>query len=186
MRGGQPETLAPDRQIYAQQPRTFQAAVAAELRQAARKEVVVFAHGFRNDFNEAEASLASIWHYSGRIGVPILYTWPAGNPGLFGYFKDRESGEFSIYHLKEFLRMLAAIPELEHITIIAHSRGSDVTTSALREMVIAERAAGRVPLETLKISNLILAAPDLDFGVMRQRLIAERFGAAFGQVTVYL
>jgi len=186
VRGGQPETLAPDRQIYEQQTRAFQAAVTAELRQAARKEVVVFVHGFRNDFVEAEASLASIWHYSGRIGVPILYTWPAGNPGMFGYFKDRESGEFSIYHLKEFLRMLAAIPELEHITIIAHSRGSDVTTSALREMVIAERAAGRVPLATLKIRNLILAAPDLDFGVMRQRLIAERFGAAFGQVTVYL
>ena len=186
VRNGQPVTLEPERSEYLARTRAFQAAIRAELRRTERREVVVFVHGFRNDFNEAAASLASIWHYSGRIGVPVLYTWPAGNPGLFGYFKDRESGEFSIFHLKEFLGMLAEIPELDHINIIAHSRGVDVTTSALREMVIAERAAGHDARATLKVRNLILAAPDLDFGVMRQRLIAERFGAAFGQITLYL
>lgn len=184
--GGKAVPLEPGRSDYQAQTRAFQAAIAAELRQAKRKEVVVFIHGFRSDFEDAQASLASLWHYSGRIGVPVLYSWPADNPGVFGYFKDRESGEFSIFHLKEFLTMLAEIPELDHINIIAHSRGTDVTTSALREMMIAERAAGRIPRQTIKVKNLILAAPDLDFGVMRQRLIAEHFGTAFGQITVYL
>jgi esterase/lipase superfamily enzyme len=32
---------------------------------------------------------------------------------------------------------------------------------------------------------LILAAPDLDFDVVRQRLIAEKFGPAIGQITIY-
>ena len=36
-----------------------------------------------------------------------------------------------------------------------------------------------------KIANLILAAPDLDYDVVRQRLLAEQFGTAFGQITVY-
>ena len=31
-----------------------------------------------------------------------------------------------------------------------------------------------------------MAAPDLDFGVVKQRLIAERFGPAIGQITVYM
>jgi hypothetical protein len=31
-----------------------------------------------------------------------------------------------------------------------------------------------------------MAAPDLDFAVVRQRLIAEGFGAAMGQTTVYM
>ena len=30
-----------------------------------------------------------------------------------------------------------------------------------------------------------MAAPDLDFDVVRQRLVAEKIGPAFGQITVY-
>ena len=30
-----------------------------------------------------------------------------------------------------------------------------------------------------------MAAPDLDFGVITQRLMAERFGPAIGQITIY-
>lgn len=186
VKGGRPQVLQQPANENQAQTRALQAAIAAELRRSTRKEVVIFIHGFRTDFEDAQASLAGLWHYSGRIGVPILYSWPAGNPGVFGYFKDRESGEFSIFHLKEFLTMLAQIPELDHINIIAHSRGSDVATSALREMMIAARAAGQSPQQVMKVKNLILAAPDLDFGVVQQRLVAEHFGASFGQITVYL
>jgi esterase/lipase superfamily enzyme len=60
-----------------------------------------------------------------------------------------------------------------------------VTTTALRELVIQSRASGRDPRLDLKIANLVMAAPDLDFGVVRQRLIAEKFGPAIGQITIY-
>jgi esterase/lipase superfamily enzyme len=58
-------------------------------------------------------------------------------------------------------------------------------TTALRELVIESRAAGRNPREELRIANLVLAAPDLDFDIVRQRLIAEKFGPAIGQITIY-
>ena len=70
--------------------------------------------------------------------------------------------------------------------ILAHSRGTDITTTALRELVIETRASGKDPLATLKVKNLIMAAPDLDYGVVTQRLIAEKFGPAFGQITIYM
>ncbi|NOR79536.1 MAG: alpha/beta hydrolase, partial [Methyloprofundus sp.] len=54
------------------------------------KTVLVFIHGFNNTFDFAASSLAEVWHFLGRQGVPILYTWPAGSGGLFGYFTDRE------------------------------------------------------------------------------------------------
>ena len=99
---------------------------------------------------------------------------------MFGYFADRESGEFTIFHLKEFVRLIASSPEVERIHILAHSRGTDVTTTALRELVIEARAAGKNPRESLRIANLVLAAPDIDFDVVRQRLMAEKFGPAIG------
>jgi esterase/lipase superfamily enzyme len=45
-----------------------------------RKEVFIFVHGFHNDFNDAAFVMAELWHFLGRIGVPIVYTWPSGYP----------------------------------------------------------------------------------------------------------
>lgn len=150
------------------------------------KEVTLFIHGFKNEFHHAALAMTDVWHFTGRKGVPIIYTWPAGNDGMFGYFRDRESGEFSVFHLKETLRLLTSMPEIERIHIIAHSRGTDIMATALRELIIETRAAGHNPRESLRIENLILAAPDLDFGVVRQRLAAEKFGPAMGRITVYI
>ncbi len=164
----------------------FQGGFADALRASPRKEAIVFIHGFNNEVQDGLTTTASLWHYAGRIGVPVSYSWPAGNKGVTAYFKDRESGEYSIYHLKEFLRGIAAIPELQKITLIAHSRGADVTTTALRELAIFELGAGRDPRRSLKIDTLILAAPDLDFGVVQQRLATEGTAEAVRQVNVYL
>lgn len=171
---------------YDQAARAFQGNVSAALRAAGTDEVVVFVHGYKNDFDDALSTVANIWQAGEQSAVPIAYTWPADNPGLFGYFKDRESGEFSIFHLKETLRLLADVRGLRKIQVIAHSRGTEVATAALREMIIAVRAAGQNPRQVLKVDNLVLAAPDLDFGVVRQRLIAERFAPAFGRISVYM
>ena len=157
-----------------------------EFQKTNRKEIVLFVHGFNNTFENAALALADVWHYTGRVGVPVLYSWPAANSGLTGYFQDTEAVKFSVFHFKETMRILSATPGLERIQIVAHSRGTEVVTTGLRELVIEHRAQGRNPRHSLKIQNLIMAAPDLDFGVVQQRLVSERFGPAIGQVTVYL
>jgi esterase/lipase superfamily enzyme len=163
----------------------FRQEINRRMAQTRDNEVLIFVHGFNNSFDWASSSLAELWHFLGRRGVPLLYSWPAARGGLFGYFVDRESGEFTIYHLKNLIRLLASFPEVERINILAHSRGTDVATSALRELIIEARAAGRSPRELYRIENLIMAAPDLDFDIVRQRLMAEKIGPAFGQITVY-
>jgi esterase/lipase superfamily enzyme len=139
-----------------------------------------------NQIEDALTTTASLWHYAGRIGVPVCYSWPAGNRGVTAYLKDRESGEFTVFHLKETLRALADVPGLQAITVVAHSRGTDVATSAIRELALYDMGGGRDPRQTLKIRTLVLAAPDLDFGVVEQRLAAEGMAAAVGQVNIYL
>ena len=183
---GKPVRLPDAAASYNRKRAAFHAEVRKQMRLANKDEVVIFVPGFNNSFEDGLFALADIWHFSGRRGVPILYSWPAGAGGLFGYFRDRESGEFTIFHFKEFLQQLSQIPELRKIHIVAHSRGTDVTTTALREMIIAVRNQGKNPKTELKIANLVMAAPDLDFAVVRQRLIAEGFCAAIGQITVYM
>jgi esterase/lipase superfamily enzyme len=163
----------------------FRRALAERLALTPRKEVFLFVHGYHNTFDDAAFALAELWHFLGREGMPILYTWPAGYPGLFGYTYDRESSEFTVYHLKNVLRVISEYPEVEKIHIIAHSRGTDVMVSALRELTIWARAAGIDPQRRLKIHNLILAAPDLDVQVVEQRIMAEKIALSVGRLTVY-
>jgi esterase/lipase superfamily enzyme len=151
-----------------------------------RKEVFLYVHGIQNSFADAVFAMSEIWHFMGREGVPITYTWPAGGGGLLrGYNRDRESGEFTTFHLKSFIRILASFPEVESLHIIAHSRGTDIFLTALRELLIAVRASNKNPLEVLKIQNVVLAAPDLDLSITMQRVAAEHLGNAVGRMTIY-
>ena len=170
---------------YKQMASVFRKEINRRMAQTGSNEVHIFIHGYNNSFDWAAASLAEIWHFLGRQGTPLLYSWPAAHGGMFGYFVDRESGEFTIYHLKNLVRLLASFPEVERINIISHSRGTAVTTTALRELIIEARAAGHDPRKLYRIENLIMAAPDLDFDVVRQRFMAEKIGPAFGKITVY-
>ena len=177
---------ANEQALYNASKERMQKEVSDRLIAANQSDIILYVHGFNNGFRDAVLDLNDVWHFSGRHGVPIAYTWPSGDGNLFGYFTDRESGEYTVYHLKETIRMLSAIPTVKNIHILAHSRGTDISTTALRELVIEHRAAGKDPKQSLKIKNLMMAAPDLDYGVVTQRLIAEKFGPAFGQITIYM
>ena len=150
-----------------------------------RKEVFIYVHGYGNTFEDAVFAGGEFWHFLGREGVPIVYSWPAGYPGLFGYTYDRESGEFTVLHFKQMLSLISEMPEVKALHVVAHSRGSDVATTAVRELFIYARGAGVHPLERYKIRNMVLAAPDLDLEVTQQRLVGELVAYGVGHWTIY-
>ncbi len=162
-----------------------QAEVKRRLALTPRKDVYLYVHGYHNTFEDATYALAELWHFFGREGLPIVYTWPAGHPGIFGYTYDRESSEFTVFHLKQVIKWLSAQPEIENIHLIAHSRGTDVAVSAFRELVIWARGAGINPRDRFKIKNFVFAAADLDVQVISQRIAAERLALAVDQATLY-
>jgi esterase/lipase superfamily enzyme len=167
-----------------------------------RREAVVFVHGFNNSFDDAVTRLAQVWHFAGRKGIPIVFSWPAGSGGLNAYAYDRESGEFAVPHLKMLLVALANCPSVEKVHVIAHSRGTDVTVTALRELYFelagatGRGLASRTLLETgsadeppvrqlLKMQTVVLAAPDLDLEVFAARFFTESMLGATERFVVY-
>jgi esterase/lipase superfamily enzyme len=163
----------------------FRSELRRRLARAKRKEVMVFVHGFNNTFEDAAEVLAELWHFLGRENVPLLYTWPAGKGGATGYTYDRESGEFTNFHLKTILALIAEMEDVEQIELVAHSRGTDVLSTAVRELIMISRGGGLDPLEEYRFENVILAAPDLDMDVFSQRFIAEYVGTGVGELTIY-
>lgn len=177
-------------EVEKQHARTRDIAVGELRRRLAlteRKVLWVSVHGVQTTFEEGAKLIAMAWHKRGRWGVPIYYSWPAGGSGFVsGYNYDRESGEFTIYHLKQLLRALGRIPEVEQVNLFAHSRGTDILISALRELVIEARAAGMDPRTQYNIGDLILVAPDMDMEVATQRIIAEGIGRGVQNITLYV
>jgi esterase/lipase superfamily enzyme len=164
----------------------FRENLLGQLARTPIKEVIIFVHGVANSFAYSAYTTFELWHYLGREGVPITYSWPAGHGGaLRGYTYDRESSEFTIYHFKKFLQLISAMPEVEDIQIIAHSRGTDVVTTGFRELLIESRARGEDPHKHYKIRNIVLAAPDIDVGVLLQRTATEYLGSFVERLTIY-
>lgn len=160
--------------------------VTRQLSQTELKEVFILVHGYNVPFDDSVTTIAELWHFMGRQGVPIAYSWPAGHGGIRGYTTDRESGEYTVMHLKNVLEALAECPNLQKVNILAHSRGTDVALTALRELNIAYTNRGLDSGKALKLGSVVLAAPDLDFEVVTQRIMAEGVPFMPEQVTIYI
>ena len=145
----------------------LQGEVARRLGAAPRKEVVLFVHGYANTFQDASFTMGELCHFLGREFVCAIFTWPAGGSrGLFfGYNVDRESGEFAVHHLKQAIRLIADTPGVEKVHLLAHSRGTDVMVTALRELEIEAYMGGLLLDSRFKVRNIVLMSPDLDLDV---------------------
>jgi esterase/lipase superfamily enzyme len=168
-----------------EQEQKLHALLIPRLVETAHKDVFIYVHGVDNTFEDGVFRSAEMWHFLGRVGVPICYSWPSSSNGVLTYAYDRESGEFTVTHLKQFLKAVASCPGVERVHLIAHSRGTDVAITALRELHIACQAAGRKTADVYKIENLVLAAPDLDKEVFVQRFVAEDLLSASRRTTIY-
>ncbi|PWL19197.1 esterase [Falsochrobactrum shanghaiense] len=129
------------------------------------RRVMVFVHGFNNTYEDSVYRFAQIVHDSGADVAPIIFTWPS-RASIFDYNYDKESTNYSRDALETMLRRIASDPRVKDITVMAHSMGSWLTVEALRQMAIRN---GRV---NPKITDVILASPDLDVDVFSKQFKA--------------
>lgn len=183
---GAPEKVAALDSAVATADGALHHAILQQMQGSQHHEVYLFVHGYNVSSDDAMQTIAQLWHFMGRDGLPIAYSWPAGRGGLRGYSVDRESGEFTVSHLKRFIEAVAKSPDVERIHLIAHSRGTDVTLTALRELYLKYTCNGGTLQDSLKIGDVILAAPDLDVDVANQRVASEGLLVAPDRLTVYV
>lgn len=153
----------------------MQAALKTRVAQTHRKEVVVFVHGYNNSFEDAVKSAAQICSDLGPQDFTcVALTWPAGGSAgiLMGYNVDRESGEFAVTDIRKAVRLIADTPGVRRLHFIAHSRGTDVLTTALQHLAIESYVTQQSLSSRFKIANIVLAAPDIDIDVAFARLMA--------------
>ncbi|SDP89413.1 Esterase/lipase superfamily enzyme [Phyllobacterium sp. YR620] len=127
------------------------------------RRVLIFVHGFNTRFEDSVFRFAQIVHDSRAEVTPVLFSWPSRG-ALLDYNYDRESTNFSRSELVYVIQQAVKSPDVSEITIVGHSMGSWPVMEALRDISMQNKRISP------KITDVILASPDLDIDVFRKQL----------------
>lgn len=141
------------------------------------RRVLVFVHGFNTRFDAAVFRFAQFAHDTSAELVPVLFSWPSRGRVL-DYVYDRESTNFSRSDLAYVLASAAGSSEVDEVVVLAHSMGAWLTMEALRDLALRD---GRVPA---KITDVVLASPDLDIDVFERQM--RELGPRRPNVTLFV
>jgi esterase/lipase superfamily enzyme len=143
------------------------------LQEARSKSLLLFVHGYNMSFAETAMRTAQLAYDLNFPGIPFFFSWPSAGQ-YTGYLRDAETAQLSEGAFDQVLDDLSRLP-VDDVYIIAHSMGSRVVSQVLKSRVDRGKT-------TTKISDLLLAAPDINADLFRT-VIAPRLKALQGTLT---
>ena len=121
-----------------------------------KDHALIFVHGFNTPFDFALYRAAQISYDLEFDGAMFAYSFPSrGEITLTSYNYDRASADQSAVFLEDFLKLVTRETGAKTVSIIAHSMGNQLLLPVLKDLQ-------RMAPSDLKISQVILAAPDVD------------------------
>ncbi|MCB1512066.1 MAG: alpha/beta fold hydrolase [Hyphomicrobiaceae bacterium] len=157
----------------------FLAVVRARLKASTRykNHALIFVHGFNTTFDFALYRTAQFAYDLKFDGAPFVYSWPSrGNVSATSYSYDRESAQQAEPYLKQFIELVTARTGATSVSLVAHSMGNQLLLRVLRDIK-------RAPPAGVKISQVILAAPDVDRDAFEN--LAQQIKGVSGGITLY-
>jgi len=152
-----------DAELFNAEP-AFRSAIRTENRsQPNGEEVVVFIHGYNNNFAESLYRLAQITTDMELQSTPVLYAWPS-TESTVEYLHDRDSVLFARDGLQTLLQQIAQTGA-KRILLVAHSIGSNLLLETLRQVSISN---DRTVLGTE--IGVVMISPDVDSTVFEIQL----------------
>jgi len=149
--------------------------VQASVARSAAKDAFVFVHGYNVSFENAARRTGQMAYDLNFVGAPIFYSWPS-NGKTADYPKDETNITWSTPHLQRFLTLLAQNTSAKRIYVIAHSMGNRAVCDALKLLSYD-------PACQLKLTHLVLAAPDIDADTFRE--LAAMLQKLSARITLY-
>src|SRR5690606_24326137 len=121
------------------QPRErFTSVIDDRLERSRDKDIFIYVHGYRVNFENPLLVAAELWHFLGYEGVFIPFAWPA-HTGRLRYFGDTESTHYSAPYLRDFLEYLASETRAEAIHIVGYSAGTRLVAATIYELALKTR-----------------------------------------------
>jgi esterase/lipase superfamily enzyme len=136
--------------------------------------VLLFVHGYNVPFQDAIFKAAQIAYDANFGGHVLVFSWPSAGE-FFKYDYDRESAQFSGGDLFNVLRILTEEIGDKRIYVVAHSLGNQIVIDALQQAALRK--------VSLSVSELVMAAPDVDKDVFMKK--AKEIKSVSKNMTMY-
>ena len=142
-----------------------------------RERPTLFVHGFNTSFDDAVLRAAQIGYDVGLNQGIGLFSWPSRR-SILKYSADAAAADASAEHLAKFIVGFIGSSEHQSVNIIAHSMGCRCVLGALDYLSQTDMPSLQ------KVNQIILAAADVDAGVMPR--IARHAIASCSRATSYV
>lgn len=143
-----------------------------QLSKARDKEIILYVHGAKVDFANANQLTGELVHFAGRDFVGLAFAWPS-HQNILSYLLgvDVERARQASHALSQLLELLAQHSHAERINLVAYSAGGRVTSLALQELAARHAELSRTQLQRrYRIGAVVFAAADVPEELFEQRL----------------
>ncbi|MCB1749724.1 MAG: alpha/beta hydrolase, partial [Gammaproteobacteria bacterium] len=149
----------------------FATAIDQRLARSAVKDVFVYVHGYKVNFENPLLVAAEMWHFLGQDGAFVAFSWPS-TPARLAYMKDIETARVAAWGLRRFLDYLATSTSARRIHVVGYSAGTRVVLTALYELALLHQGEEPAAIAAqTRLGNVILVGSDVDTGTFASYVI---------------
>ncbi len=148
----------------------FFAEIDARLASSPRKDVYVYVHGYKVNFENPILVAAELWHFLGYNGAFVAYSWPT-KYSTFAYLADLDSAINSARNLRTLMVQIARNTAVERIHVVGYSMGTRIVSRMLADFGIYGQQRDDEALLALKLENVILVGSDIDRSILGGYLV---------------
>ena len=151
-------------QLEALDSQAFASLLDNEAASAGARDVLLYVHGFRRDFEIVAVETAAIAYETNVDAIPMFFSWPSSN-SVFGYVSDTTNMRWAAADLRDMLHFLLAQDGVGSVHILAHSLGGNGLLEALDGLSRDKNA------NIGKLGEIVLASPDVDTDLFRREFL---------------
>lgn len=149
--------------------------LSADLATSRARDLLVFVHGYNVSFEDAAVRAAQVAADLNFDGSVLLFSWPSA-ASVTAYVRDQQSARNAGFQLLRVLRNHAVAAQPDRVHLLGHSMGAEVVGKALTLTAPGD--------ETPRLSEVVLAAPDVDARVFRREIL-PRLTPHAAHITLY-
>ena len=146
--------------------RRFIAEIDRRLARSTSKDVYIYVHGYKVDFENPVLVASELWHFLGYQGAFIAYSWPTTAKKL-AYLSDVENARASARALRQLVVYISEESQAERIHIIGYSAGTRLVGRLLADIGMFTYALNDDEVRRrVRLGHVILTGSDVDRAII--------------------
>ena len=129
-------------------------------------DLLIYVHGYNVTFSDAARRTAQMVYDLSFDGAAVFYSWPSHGK-MLKYTSDEQNVQWAQANITEFMKDVVEKSDAENIYLIAHSMGNRALTRSYVDLMRSN------PEFSVKVREVILAAPDIDSDVFKRDIAPE-------------